>query len=436
RGVTDADADADVAAARAIVNQGSQGLVVGIVALTALSLLVGGIVAALVIGDEPVWEVTAATLAAGLAVAVPLVVVFRVGVLQKRGLAMALDSVVQERMMAQAATRREFETRLARSLEMADDEMAAHETIRRALAIVVPARPVELLLADNSHAHLEQTVVSDADDGEGPACPVGSPNRCIAVRRSQTQRFGDSEALDACPMLRGRPQGRCSAVCVPVSIAGRSVGVLHAVAPLDEPLDDDVVADLQTLSDQSGHRLGMLRIMAETQLQATTDGLTGLMNRRSLENRAHALSASNTRHAAVMADLDHFKTLNDTHGHEAGDRALRLFAQTLRAHLRANDLACRYGGEEFLVILPDTEMFEAIEIVERVRDALRTAAEHGGVPSVTASFGIAHSDDADDLDGLVQRADQALFAAKRGGRDLICLDGHDAPVAQNLTAIG
>jgi diguanylate cyclase (GGDEF)-like protein len=115
---------------------------------------------------------------------------------------------------------------------------------------------------------------------------------------------------------------------------------------------------------------------------------------------------------------------------------LRLFAQTLRAHLRANDLACRYGGEEFLVILPDTEMFEAIEIVERVRDALRTAAEHGGVPSVTASFGIAHSDDADDLDGLVQRADQALFAAKRGGRDLICLDGHDAPVAQNLTAIG
>jgi diguanylate cyclase (GGDEF)-like protein len=137
-----------------------------------------------------------------------------------------------------------------------------------------------------------------------------------------------------------------------------------------------------------------------------------------------------------MADLDHFKTLNDTHGHEAGDRALRVFAQTLRAHLRANDLACRYGGEEFLVILPETDTFDAIEIIERVRDALRAAAEHGGVPSVTASFGIAHSDDADDFDDLLRRADQALFGAKRGGRDLICLDGHDDPVAQNLTAIG
>ena len=299
----------------------------------------------------------------------------------------------------------------------------------------MPAHPVELLLADNSHAHLEQVVVSAPAEESGPECPVGSPNRCIAVRRSQTQRFGDSEALDACPLLRGRAQGRSSAVCVPVSIAGRSVGVLHALGTVEDPIDDEQVQSFQTLADQAGHRLGMLRIMAETQLQATTDGLTGLMNRRSFENRAHGLWSSNTRHAVVMADLDHFKKLNDTHGHEAGDRALRVFAQTLRAQLRGDDLACRYGGEEFLVLLPETETFEAIEIAERIRDALSTAAGEGGVPSVTASFGIAHSDDAEELDELVQRADQALFAAKREGRDAICIDGHDAPVARNLTAI-
>ncbi|MFI5046779.1 MAG: diguanylate cyclase [Acidimicrobiia bacterium] len=427
--------DDDLATARALVDQGTKGLISGTLALIMVCVAAGSLVAAALAEDGPIWVFTLVSLAGALAVAVPLVVVFRVVVLQKRGLAMGVETAVQERLMREAASRREFDTRLARSLEMADDEIAAHDTIRRALSIIVPAHPVELLLADNSHAHLERVVVVAPSDEGGPECPVGSPNRCIAVRRSQTQVFADSEALDACPLLRGRAQGRCSAVCVPVAIAGRSVGVLHVLGTLDAPIDDEQVQSFQTLADQAGHRLGMLRIMAETQLQATTDGLTGLMNRRSFENRAHTLWSTTTRHAVVMADLDNFKHLNDTHGHEAGDRALRVFSQTLRGQLRSDDLACRYGGEEFLVLLPGTETFEAIEIAERVREALIVAAGQGGMPAVTASFGIAHSDDAEELDDLVQRADRALFNAKREGRDVICVDGHDAPVARNLTAI-
>ena len=99
------------------------------------------------------------------------------------------------------------------------------------------------------------------------------------------QRFRDSEALDACPKLRGRPQGPCSAVCVPVSIMGRTVGVIHAT---DEPgLDvaDSRSPDLGTFANLAGARIGILRIMAETQLQAGTDSLTGLLNRRSMENQ-------------------------------------------------------------------------------------------------------------------------------------------------------
>src|SRR5262249_11944419 len=168
-----------------------------------------------------------------------------------------------------------------------------------------------------------------------PGCPVASPDECVAARRAQTQVFPDSENLDACPMLRGREHGRCSGVCVPVSIMGRTVGVLHSVGAPGAPMDDEQVQRLQTIANFSGNRLGMLRVMAETHLQAATDGLTGLVNRRSLENSLRHMANEGTEYTFVMADLDHFKQLNDSHGHETGDRALRVFADTLRKELRA-----------------------------------------------------------------------------------------------------
>jgi diguanylate cyclase (GGDEF)-like protein len=136
-----------------------------------------------------------------------------------------------------------------------------------------------------------------------------------------------------------------------------------------------------------------------------------------------------------MADLDHFKDLNDANGHEAGDRALRIFAETMRHELRGEDLACRYGGEEFAIVLPRAEIPEAIEAMGRIREGLEHTTSRGDTPTFTASFGIAHSSDAADLDDLVQRADRALFAAKDAGRDRICIDGHDIPIVRALTAL-
>jgi diguanylate cyclase (GGDEF)-like protein len=137
----------------------------------------------------------------------------------------------------------------------------------------------------------------------------------------------------------------------------------------------------------------------------------------------------------VMADLDHFKSLNDAHGHEAGDRALRIFSEALRHALRSDDVACRYGGEEFAVLLSKTDAGNAVDIVQRIRSRLAQGVAHGDAPTFTASFGIAHSSDAADLEDLVLRADRAMFAAKAAGRDRVCLDGHEMPVATTLAAI-
>jgi diguanylate cyclase (GGDEF)-like protein len=147
------------------------------------------------------------------------------------------------------------------------------------------------------------------------------------------------------------------------------------------------------------------------------------------------LGATGVDYALVMADLDEFKSLNDRFGHETGDRALRVFAETLRDFVRAEDLTCRFGGEEFVVLLPGIETHEAVEIMERVREELARTTRRGDVPSFTASYGIAESNTATDYEDLLQRADQALFAAKEAGRDCICIDGHRIAVAPNLTAI-
>ena len=123
--------------------------------------------------------------------------------------------------------RQRFESRLANALDMAEGEPEVIEVIERSFSSVLPEAPVELLLADNSHAHLHR-MAAVGPDGKPPCCGVDSPDRCPAARRAQIQEFSDSDHLDACPKLRNRPEGRLSALCVPVSIMGRTVGVIHA----------------------------------------------------------------------------------------------------------------------------------------------------------------------------------------------------------------
>lgn len=319
--------------------------------------------------------------------------------------------------------RQHFESRLSNALDMADGEPEVIEVIERSFSSVLPESPVELLLADNSHAHLHRMAAA-GPEGRPPNCGVDSPDRCPAARRAQIQEFTDSDRLDACPKLRNRAEGRLSAVCVPVSIMGRTVGVIHATGEPDAKVDDEGIDDLATLAKLAGARIGLLRVMAETQLQASTDTLTGLLNRRSFSEQVAAVPAHLYPIAVAMADLDHFKTLNDTYGHETGDRALRLFARVLRDTLRTSDVASRYGGEEFAVVFPDCSAIDATRALNTVRTQLDAAITVGGLPNFTVSFGVTESDPGEDLESVLRRADDALLRAKHEGRDRVVL--HDA----------
>jgi diguanylate cyclase (GGDEF)-like protein len=313
------------------------------------------------------------------------------------------------------ANRSSFSNQLVEALEMADSEAEADRVIARAMGTISDVHPMELLLADSSRAHLERACVHPRTGS--PNCSVDSPYSCIAVRRGYPQIFPDAEALNACPKLLGRMGGAMSAACVPVNFMGRALGVLHVAGAKGKPPNPEQIAQLTALGVHAGNRIGTLRAFERSQLQASTDSLTGLTNRRVAEEALATLIAVDTAFAVVMADLDYFKRLNDTMGHDAGDRALKLFADTARTVVRDRDHVVRWGGEEFALLLSGVGAQQAAEVVDRLRAALAQAHLLSNTPIFTASFGIADSTMARDRETIVRLADEALYQSKQAGRD-------------------
>ncbi len=161
-------------------------------------------------------------------------------------------------------------------------------------------------------------------------------------------------------------------------------------------------------------------------LQAAIDPVTGLLNRRAFENHAEELTVARVGFAFVIADLDHFTQLNHIHGRAAGDGALRLFADTTLRMLRSNDLVCRYGDDEFVIVIPDVTTPQAVRVLERLRAELHVELSSGTVPGFTVSFGVTHSDASFDVEELRRHAGAAVFRAKQAGRDRVIADGVDA----------
>ena len=183
---------------------------------------------------------------------------------------------------------------------------------------------------------------------------------------------------------------------------------------------------LQKIVKISDHYQHMLQDLNDTlRIASTQDPLTGLFNRRlmldRLENEAALTNRRNNVFSVLMIDVDHFKNVNDSWGHQAGDNALMLIASALKMALRSSDVCARWGGEEFLVLLPDTSESGGTEIATRLLSAIRALRipEMPASQNLTVSIGVAKQQRGDKLDQTLKNSDRALYAAKARGRDRV-----------------
>ncbi|HSZ73961.1 MAG TPA: PleD family two-component system response regulator [Rhizomicrobium sp.] len=244
------------------------------------------------------------------------------------------------------------------------------------------------------------------------------------------------DGLRLCSQLRSLPEGRNVPILVVVSEGERrkltqalEMGVNdYLTRPVDK---NELIARVRTqlrkkrYADQLRHNVQLSLEMA------ITDQLTGLHNRRymgrHLDTLVQSAKKSGKPLAFLIMDIDYFKSVNDTHGHDIGDEVLREFAGRIGANVRGIDLACRYGGEEFVVVMPDTDISFAYMVAERLRKSVEATpfaiSRDPSKLNVTISIGIAASEgDDDSADALLHRADQALYRAKRDGRNRVVAD--------------
>jgi two-component system, cell cycle response regulator len=244
------------------------------------------------------------------------------------------------------------------------------------------------------------------------------------------------DGLRLCSQLRSIPEARNVPILVVVSDGDRrkltqalEMGVNdYLTRPVDR---NELVARVRTQLRKKRYADRLRRNVQLSLEMAITDQLTGLHNRRYMSSHLDNLMAAATRAgkplAFVIMDIDYFKSVNDTHGHDIGDEVLREFAKRIGANVRGIDLACRYGGEEFVVVMPETDASFAFMVAERLRKSIETTpfdiSRAPGKLSLTISIGIAASEGADDTsEELLRRADQALYSAKRSGRNRVVAD--------------
>ena len=250
---------------------------------------------------------------------------------------------------------------------------------------------------------------------------------CWALRLSQTHVVRLPGGGPLCPHVRGEPEGKT--LCFPLQAHGESHGLLHlSGAEADERFALNVTSQIALA-------MANVKLRESLQVQAVRDPLTGLYNRRYLEQALDRELRRAAREkmplAIVMADIDFFKRVNDTSGHAAGDEVLRELGRFFIAHLRPYDVACRFGGEEFMLILPGSTLESATRHAERLREAVRNLAPtYEGKPlgRLSLSLGVAAIPrDGETPEALIAAADAALYRAKAEGRNRVATAGAPAP---------
>jgi diguanylate cyclase (GGDEF)-like protein len=347
------------------------------------------------------------------------------------------------------------------ALEQANDRLARllWDTERRALETTQLSQLGELLLscqtAEEAYDIVAKVMLQLFTEQSGALCVINSsrnlveavavwgsnlssdrafpPEDCWALRRGRIHSIGDGSTSPRCAHMQSAVSGY--SVCIPMVAQGETVGVLHledpALLPGEEPAAAGPLAErvrlANTIAEQVSLSLANLRLREALRNQSIRDPLTGLFNRRYLDDSLQRELRRATRKgrplAILMLDLDHFKRFNDTFGHEAGDTLLRHLGSFLQSYIRADDLAFRYGGEEFVVILPEATLDSARQRAEQlVRDFRRLDVQYHGTTlgPLTVSVGLAaFPDHGNTAEAVLRAADQALYRAKAEGRDRV-----------------
>jgi diguanylate cyclase (GGDEF)-like protein len=264
-----------------------------------------------------------------------------------------------------------------------------------------------------------------------PAIEVGRPvpidriDRCPGIRRASAYLVSDVED-DLAVRCPAHDVASGAAACIPMMALGQVMGVIH-LALTNGRQAEEAIPVVTRVAEQIAVALANARLMKTLEGLAMTDAMTGLHNARFfdsfLDQQLAAAERDSQPLGLIMLDIDHFKQFNDTHGHPAGDEALRAFSRAVRSVVRASDVIARYGGEEFMVVLPGSTEADTRRVAEKIRKAVEEMVIEigpGRYARTTVSAGVVATD-AQHLDrkGLVAMVDAALYRAKEGGRNRV-----------------
>lgn len=272
---------------------------------------------------------------------------------------------------------------------------------------------------------------ADSFNGQASVPRVAATESLIAesCRRGHWLPYRDEATLDAHRVFgkQGTHFPDAAILVLPLLLDGDPLGAIVLGAGTRHAFDDEVRSRMRLVVSYLTFACSSIWRFEDTLEEATRDPLTGLMNRRAFMREASLAFARRQRtknaSALLMLDIDHFKRVNDTWGHQAGDEVIRAFADEIRSHTRKTDISCRYGGEEFVLFLEDTDQEGAQMLAERIRAgmAARRFQFDGDAFNVTTSGGVyvVSGDALVALSDAIDRADTALYAAKEGGRDRV-----------------
>lgn len=311
-------------------------------------------------------------------------------------------------------------------LQLCTTPAEAYQVVQRCFSNALPLVNVVVLAVNSSQQALEIVATNNGESGILDGVPV---NACCAMRSAgiRYRKPGVSE-VDCTHFQGAAPKNY---LCVPMGALGEAVGIVYLGCP-DEggcPILDERLKFLAGLAEMSSMWLATLNLRTRLEKESIHDGLTNLFNRRfmeiALKRELRLAVRRESELSLLMLDIDHFKRFNDTFGHEAGDRVLRELAEVLSASVREEDIVCRYGGEEFLLILPcmgTDESYLRAEAIRKNVNMLRLEFQGKGAQEITVSIGVsAYPQAGQTADELIRAADQALYRAKESGRNRVII---------------